>query len=103
MERRADKRIPVNVEVRFFYAKMFYSGTIAEISRTGMLINTGDCVPPESKVVVIVRTEDEELLIFHGRVSRLRQIDGRFDAMGIEVLKPVNKYKEFVDSLSTVY
>jgi len=101
MERRSDQRIPVRIEIRFFYGKMFYSGTVSDISKKGMFINTADCVPPNYKIVIIIPYKND-LLTVNSRVSRLRQNSGCFDGMGIEVLHPKNNYIEFVESLRPI-
>ncbi len=101
IEKRADQRIPVSIEVRYFYGKMFYSGTISDISKKGMFINTAECIPPNYKIVIIIPYKND-LLTVNSRVSRLRQNSGCFDGMGIEILHSKNNYIEFVDSLITI-
>lgn len=101
IEKRSDQRIPVSIEIRFFYGKMFYSGTVSDISKKGMFINTAECIPPNYRIVIIIPYKND-LLTVNSSVSRLRQNSGHFDGMGIEILHPKNNYIEFVDSLRVV-
>jgi len=101
MEKRTDQRIPVSVEIRFFHGRMFYSGTLSDISKKGMFISTVECIPPDFRTVIIIPYKDD-LLTVNSRVSRLRQNSGCFTGMGIEILHSKNRYLEFIDSLTAV-
>jgi len=99
-EKRAHQRISVYIELRYFFGKMFYSGTASDISKKGMFITTAECIPPGSETVLIIPCKGD-LLIANSRVIRLRQKNSCFDGMGIEISHPKNNYIEFVNSLGT--
>ncbi len=97
IEKRAYKRVRTNIDVRFYCGNIFYSGTAINISRSGLLIKTGNCLPITSGIVIIIRN-DNTLLQVISRVRRLNTIEGHLDGMGIEILNPSNIYRNFVNS-----
>ena len=54
IEKRSYERVRTNMDVRFYCGNMFYSGTAINISKGGMLIKTGNCLPITSGIVVIM-------------------------------------------------
>jgi len=101
MEKRADPRSSASIGVRFFYGNMFYSGTITDISKKGMFINTTDCMPRDFNIVILIHYKND-IVSVNSRVVRLRQNYNRFDGMGIEIIHPKKNYLEFVESLRTI-
>jgi len=89
------------MDVRFYCGNIFYPGTAINISKGGMLIKTGNCLPITSQIVVIIRN-DTTLLQVISKVRRLNTIDGHIDGMGIEIINPSKIYKNFVNSLGSV-
>jgi hypothetical protein len=97
-EKRAFERINANIDARFFYGNMFYSGTVLNISEKGMFIHTKRRLPSESMFVIIIR-EDNALLKVVAKVRRFSDGAGDRDGMGVELLSPSVDYRRFIDRL----
>jgi hypothetical protein len=98
MEKRAVERIAAEIDTRFFYGNMFYSGTAVNLSERGMFVHTHSCVPANSEFLVIIK-DKKELIKISARVKRVTKTEDRFDGMGIELLNPSARYLEFVEGL----
>jgi len=98
IEKRAYRRIKTNIEARFFYGNIFYSGKILDLSEKGMYINTKRCLPHDSMFVVILN-EGEELLKVIAKVKRISVGDEGCRGMGVELLSPSVGYLEFINKL----
>ncbi|RJQ50017.1 MAG: hypothetical protein C4538_01025 [Nitrospiraceae bacterium] len=98
MEKRAFERIPANINARFFYGNIFYTGNILNLSEKGMFISTRRCLPSDSMFVVIVRLEDKLLKVV-AKVKRLTKGSGYHNGMGVELVYTSVGYLEFVSSL----
>ncbi|UCH45187.1 MAG: PilZ domain-containing protein [Nitrospiraceae bacterium] len=95
MERRAVKRIAVNLDARFFYGNLFYSGRISDLSEEGMFLNTRKCLPNGSMFVIVIRSENELFKVL-ASVRRMKKGNGCYDGMGIELVNPPENYKDYV-------
>jgi len=98
VEKRAYKRINTNIDARFFYGNIFYSGRVLNLSEKGMFINTKKCLPHDSMFVVILK-EGEELLKVIAKVKRLSISDEGCEGMGVELLSPSVGYLDFINKL----
>jgi hypothetical protein len=101
MEKRTYERMPVEIDARFFCGKMFYSGTVFNLSAEGMHINTKKCFPSGTSVVIII-CNGKDLLQVNTKVKRLTRTDGSYCGMGIEILNPSKNYLDYLDSLRPV-
>jgi hypothetical protein len=109
MEKRACKRIPVNIELRFYCWnslswKKLYPGTITDISEKGMFISTENtCFPCDSLLEIFISFIKEKVLYipaYNSSIMWRRMLpDDSFDGMGIELSNPSQDYLEFVNSL----
>lgn len=97
-EKRAFKRVAANIDARFFFGNIFYSGMVLNISEKGMFINTKKCLPFDSMFVIIIR-EDNTLLKVIAKVKRSSLGGGSCDGMGVELLSPSADYMKFVNRL----
>lgn len=97
-EKRAFKRIAANIDARFFFGNIFYSGTVLNISEKGMFINTKRCLPSDSMFVIIIR-EEHALLKVIAKVRRSTLGGGGCDGMGVELLSPSADFIKFIDRL----
>jgi len=100
-ERRSCERIQTNIDARFFYGNLFYSGTVSNISDNGMFINTKRFLPDDSMFVVIIRLENELLKII-AKVKRFTLTADNSAGMGVALLRPSKNYLDMVNSLKTV-
>ena len=98
MKKRAVERIPANLKAEFFWSEKTNSGTVADLSENGMLINTRMCPPVRARFDVVISLEDDILKI-PVKVCRLVKKDDLFDAVGVEISNPPRRYLDFVDSL----
>lgn len=98
MEKRALKRVSVNVQANFFYGDTMYAGRVINISRKGMYIKTGMCPPSDSKLEMLLPFM-EEVLKVPVKVRRLEKTGDTYKGMGIEVLNSSDGYVDFFNSL----
>lgn len=97
MERRTLSRIPTNIDARFFYGNMFYTGTVLDMSEKGLFLNTKRYLPNDAMFVLIFHLEGTLLKVI-AKVKRRETSDAK-NGMGVELLSPSINYLEFVDSL----
>lgn len=97
-EKRAFKRIPANIDARFFYGNTFYSGVIRNLSDHGMFIDTKKSLPSDSMFVVILR-EDNDLLKVTVKVKRFPTNSDSCLGMGVELIGTSSGYVEFFHRL----
>ena len=97
MQKRVYDRLPANVDVKFFYGNMFYSGIITNLSEHGMFIRTRRCLPFESKFEIFFHLKDDVLKV-PAKVTRIVKTDVFFDGMGVELFNQPAQYLEFVNS-----
>ena len=98
MEKRNSARSAVNVEARFFQGKMFYSGTVLNISATGMFINTNPCLLFNSKLLVFL-VSGKDLLKVPVSIKRVSTINHHCDGIGVEILNAPEDYMHYINDL----
>jgi hypothetical protein len=101
MERRAFKRIPVHIEVRYYCRKEVKTGTVINLSEKGMFIATQDvCLPFESQIEILLPLNKE----FHCvpvNLCRMIISPDSYDGIGVELANPNPGYLAFIDSLKS--
>lgn len=102
MQRRSSERISINLEIRFLYGNLFYTGFMKNLSENNMLISTRKCLPRESLFMVLFRMSGK-LLKAVVRVKRLTKKDTVYEGMGVEIVHPSKDYLELVHTLRSVY
>jgi hypothetical protein len=102
MERRACKRIPVNVGLTFFYVNNLHSGTAQNVSENGIYFSTPDVFLPHDSLIELIVPLKEKLLDVNIRVNRLRlkSVDIAHFSVGADVLNPSKAYLDFVNSFN---
>ena len=100
-ERRSCERIQTNIDARFFYGNLFYSGTVLNVSDSGMFISTKRYLPSDSMFVVIIRLENELLKVI-AKVKRMTSTAGNSAGMGVVLLSPSRSYLDLVNRMKTV-
>ena len=99
MHRRAFERITVKIPVKFYFGDNNYSGTVKNLSKNGMFIDSNNlCSPFDSEFNVIFPVHDEVLNI-PVRICRITKTEGCYDGIGVALLNPSQKYLEFVGGL----
>ncbi len=100
MGNRNCERIPVDdIEVKFFYHKKIYKGTISNLSTKGMYIIINErLIPNDLHVDLFILLSDD---IFHvpTRIIRILQTNDLNYGMGVEFLTLPKKYLEFLIKL----
>ncbi len=98
MERRAYKRMPAHLYVRFYYGNLSYTGIVKNLSENGMYIKTRKCLPFKSRTKLLIPLI-EDVLKVSIEISRLSRTDnGMCKGMGIELLDQHKHYLELVNS-----
>jgi desulfoferrodoxin-like iron-binding protein len=98
MKKRSVERIPAGLKAEFFWSDKINSGTVADLSENGMLVNTRTCPPLRAKLDLTILLE-EDVLNIPVKVRRLVKKDNYYDAFGAEIMNPPKKYLDFVTSL----
>jgi c-di-GMP-binding flagellar brake protein YcgR len=64
MQRRAFKRVPANIKVKFFCCESQYDGTLMNVSEGGMYISTDEMrFPFDSEIDIIIPINSDILKI----------------------------------------
>lgn len=105
MERRAFKRIPVDIQARLFFGNLVYTGIVTNLSGKGMFIRTRMNFPNDSVLVtsIIINQDTLKLPIRIRRTVKSGNNNVHLDksGIGVELLNPPGEYKRFVDSFIT--
>lgn len=99
MEKRASKRIPANIAVRFYCDYNEYIGNVTDLSRNGMFISTeGMCFPFSSEFKIAFPIKIGVLNI-PVKVRRITKTKDCYDGIGVEILNPHKNYLEYIEGL----
>jgi Tfp pilus assembly protein PilZ len=102
MQQRAFERVPANINIRFYTCDTDYSGTIKNISESGMFISTDKMLFPFDSTIEIIVPFEEKLLKVPVKVVRMTKTDDVFDGIGVELLDNHQDYLALVNSLKDV-
>lgn len=97
-EKRTCERIPSGEDISISYGNIFYSGTILNLSKKGMLISTKKCFPVDSTSVIFIRKKDVHVKLF-AKVKRITGQDEYYDGIGFEILDPPQAFLDFINTL----
>ena len=95
MEKRAFKRKPINLYASFFYRRKSYTGTVIDLSKNGMGIETMKCLPLKSKFEILIRKTGLKVPV---KVSRIIAKGHVCSGMGIELIEQPSNYIKLLDS-----
>lgn len=98
VQKRMFERISVNIQARFYYGNIFYSGKITNMSENGIFLQTRTSVPQSSLFPVIIRT-DTMLLNILTRVMWAAPPDRQHCGVGLEIVNPSENYIEYTESI----
>lgn len=99
-EKRVSSRIPASIAVRFSCENLLHTvfyGTVENISEKGMLITTDTCFSKNTEIRLFMYKD--RILLVNATVKRVVKVNGRDEAMGIEVVHPDREYAAFVNDL----
>ncbi len=87
--------------VKFPHNNTTCYGIVKNISEKGMCINSGVCLPSGSVVEMLIPLKKEELQV-PVNVRWIAKTGDFYDAMGIEILKPSEKYLKIVENFTAI-
>jgi len=105
IEKRAFKRTPVNIKANIVYDNDMCSGTVTNVSESGVYIETGSYIPfklkyklrfkIKPKFVIFIDSNGSSIKI-HVKTRRWFVIDRNYHGIGVEVLNPSQYYFNLV-------
>jgi len=110
IEKRADKRIPANIEIEYYlwkplFWKKLYAGTIKNISGKGMFISTKTPSFPLDSLLEIYIPFKKDLLFIPAKdntiVWRHLLSDTSCDGIGVVLSNPPWEYSEIIENIRT--
>jgi hypothetical protein len=102
MERRVYKRIPANIEVKFFCCSTLNHGTVTNLSEKGMFISTNEmCLPFDSQFEIFFPLKEKKIGI-PVMLKRIVMEPDSNDGIAVELLNTSNDYLEIVNNLRSV-
>ena len=99
MEKRDFKRIPTSLILRFPSCNTFTSGSLTNLSASGMYIEADVCFPIKSKFNVLVQLKDEILKV-PVKIVRLVKSGNFYEGIGVKILNQPKKYLELLMKLN---
>jgi len=109
MKKRAHERIPLDMEISFLQFNTKYSGTVKDISKNGMYIETDTSLPFNSKIdlhmpfkasLKILIDFNNEVLEVPVQAKRLVKNGSSFFRMGVTLLNSSSSYMDFMSGLT---
>lgn len=98
MGERAFERVQEKIRVDFYYNNEMYEGTVTNLSRNGLQIDSEMCPPFESNLEVVLILGDE-VFNLPGKVKRLINTNELNSSMGVELSVPSQGYCKFVSTV----
>ena len=102
MEKRAVKRIPKCICIKFYSGTSLHSGIIMNLSEKGLLINTKMTLPLQSKLEILIPLK-EEILKVQAMIKNIRKAGKIYNGIGVELLNPTKNYFKLINNLKTSY
>lgn len=108
MEKRASKRIPVNIEIQYYlwnplFWKKYLTGTIKNISEKGMLISTQTSAFPLDSLLEIKIPLNKDVLFIPARDSTIAWShcvsDNLCVEIGVELTNPPREYSGIIEKV----
>ncbi len=99
MEKRNSNRIPKNLKVAFPCCNKLYSGTVTDLSESGMLIYSEVNLPIKSRFDILMSIK-KKIIKIPAVFVRLEKEGNHYKGMGVKLLNPPEKYLEFVLDLN---
>ena len=107
-KKRAHQRISLDIETTFIQFNTKYAGTVKNISKNGMYIESDKPLPFNSKLDLLIpfKTKLNVFIKFNNtvlgvsaRVNRLVKDGDSFNGMGVMLLNPSQSYLDFLSDL----
>ncbi len=105
MEKRAFKRLSVDLQARVLFGNIIYTGKVSDLSENGMFINTKINFPLETLLLTVVLLENETLNIpvKIKRVVKATEHTGNNSrsGLGVKIQGPQQDYLDYVQSCNS--
>ncbi len=102
MQKRAFERISVEQSIRFLSGDSLCQGTVENCAENGMYIKTNISFPFESGFEILLPLKNEIIKV-KAKVVRLVKTENFYNAMGVELLNPPERYLHFIENLRHIY
>ncbi|RJQ48245.1 MAG: PilZ domain-containing protein [Nitrospiraceae bacterium] len=99
MERRAYERLSAQLQARMFYGNIVYTGTVTNLSESGMFVTTRMNFPVDSMFIIVVFQNGQtfKIPVKVSRISKANHHAGAEDTgIGVTLLNPPRDYLDFV-------
>lgn len=100
MERRVFKRTDAELPVKYYCDRMFYTGTVKNLSENGLFISTINFLPCLDLIELLIPLEDEVSMCY-ARIRRIIKINDYKFNIGVELLNPPSSYLRYVSRLKS--
>jgi Tfp pilus assembly protein PilZ len=97
-EKRVYERIPFKEEISILYGNLFYSGTVLNLSQKGMFIGTNKRFSLDSTSIIFISKKNEYMKLLT-KVKQIREPDGYYYGIGVELLHSPKAYLEFINAI----
>ena len=98
MEKRKFRRIDTSLYASICCEPYRYEATIINISEKGVCIHTPMCFPCGTECKLFISGKDGVVEV-QALVKRIAKNEGFNDTMGLELLNPSQKCREFINAL----
>ena len=98
MEKRAFKRIPIHLYIRFFCGDSCHNGLVTNISENGMHFISGADLSSGLNIDISMPLKEESLKI-PVRIIRSEKTGNLYDGFSAEISSPLPDYIGFIESL----
>jgi hypothetical protein len=99
-QKRAVERFTSCLVIKFNYKRSTCYGLATNVSEKGMCISAGINLPDNWETNLLVPIKDDQLEIA-SKVRWTKQTNGFYDAMGVEIFDPPEKYLQIVESFKS--
>ena len=102
MDKRAFKRVPVDLQARLLYGNIIYTGNVTDLSENGMFISTKMNFPVESVILTVVLLDNDTLNI-PVKIKRVVRPENHGSpktgsGLGVEIYEVHQDYLDYVTS-----
>lgn len=97
-KKRSNERLPSSLIVKFSHRDSTHYGIVSNISEKGMFINSGVILPLDTRLKLSFLLKKGELDV-PVIVRWSQNLDGFYDSMGVELVKPSKRYLQLVDKV----
>lgn len=100
MERRTHERLFAELPARLFYGNIVYTGTVRDLSESGMFISTRLYFPVDSVFLVVIQQNGQSFKM-NIKVKRIARPSGgnltrEQSGIGVRLIEPSQMYLEFI-------